>query len=272
MATEPVLPVDGLARAADGRLTGAELAAGAGRRPPARRPRRSPTPWPPRSIEHARAGRPRTTLRDDVEALGRPTVELPLLAGHMDVGCAVRARRPPRGPPAQPRSPRERRSRRAPGPGRPPGPAGAHRARDGPGRADRRPRDPDRRLLRRRRRGQDDDVGRAGAGRGRGRADRRRPHHRPGPAAGAVASAWRSWTTSRGRSTSRGPTGRTARDDAGHEADVRRRRRGALDARAGPADPRQPLLPVAVLVVRRDAGVHGDGEAGPAAGQRRSGT
>ena len=38
----------------------------------------------------------------------------------------------------------------------------------------------------------------------------------------------------------------------------------ALDARARRADLRQPLLPVAVLVVRRHAGVHGDGEARPA--------
>ena len=40
---------------------------------------------------------------------------------------------------------------------------------------------------------------------------RRRPHHRPGPAAGAVPRAWRSWTTSRGGSTSRGPTANCTR-------------------------------------------------------------
>ena len=68
-----------------------------------------------------------------------------------------------------------------------------------------------------------------------------------------------------------GADGRTARDDAGHEAHVRRHRRGAFHARAGGADPRQSLLPVAVLVLRRDAGVHGDGEAGPAAGDRAVG-
>ena len=45
----------------------------------------------------------------------------------------------------------------------------------------------------------------------------------------------------------------------------------ALDAGAGRADPGEPLLPVAVLVLRRHAGVHGDGEARPAAGPRRVG-
>ena len=39
----------------------------------------------------------------------------------------------------------------------------------------------------------------------------------------------------------------------------------------GQADPREPLLHRAVELVRRDAGVHGDGEAGPAAARRRSG-
>lgn len=58
---------------------------------------------------------------------------------------------------------------------------------------------------------------------------------------------------------------RVARHDARHEADVRRDRRGAR--RPGPreADPRQPLLPVAVVQPVRDAGVHGDGEARAAA-------
>ena len=39
------------------------------------------------------------------------------------------------------------------------------------------------------------------------------------------------------------------------------------DAGPGRADLRQPVLPVAVLLLRRHPGVHGDGEAGPAAGR-----
>ena len=63
--------------------------------------------------------------------------------------------------------------------------------------------------------------------------------------------------------------GSARRDDARHEADLRRGRRGARDAREGRADPRQPLLPGALQLVRRHAGVHGDGEARPAAGPGR---
>ncbi len=62
-----------------------------------------------------------------------------------------------------------------------------------------------------------------------------------------------------------------ARDDAGHEAHLRRDRRGARRPGPGRADPGQPLLPVAVVQLRRDAGVHGDGEARPAAPVRRVG-
>ena len=36
--------------------------------------------------EHARRWASQDALRDDVEALGRPIVELPLMAGPMDVG------------------------------------------------------------------------------------------------------------------------------------------------------------------------------------------
>jgi hypothetical protein len=39
------------------------------------------------AIEHAQRWAAQDALRDDVEELGRPTVELPLLAGPMDVGC-----------------------------------------------------------------------------------------------------------------------------------------------------------------------------------------
>ena len=140
----------------------------------------------------------------------------------------------------------------------------------GPGRADRRPGDPDRRLLRLRRRGQDDDVGGAGPGGGRGgptvvvlTID---PARRLAQSLGLEELDNEPRRVERPEVT-RGRR-RTARDDAGHEADVRRHRRRALHARAGRADPREPLLPDAVVVLRRDAGVHGDGEAGPAAGQR----
>ena len=65
---------------------------------------------------------------------------------------------------------------------------------------------------------------------------------------------------------------RTARDDARHEAHLRRDRRGARGRRPGRRDPGQPLLPVALGGLRGHAGVHGDGEAGPAAGRATSGT
>ncbi|CAA9282095.1 MAG: Arsenical pump-driving ATPase TEMP, partial [uncultured Blastococcus sp.] len=160
------------------------------------------------------------------------------------------------------------RARRRPGSPRGPGdPAGPGGPADGPRGPGRRPRDPDPGLLRLRWRRQDDDVGRAGAGRCRGRPHRRRPHHRPGAPAGAVTGA--------GGAGQRAPTGgstrgrrRTARDDAGHEADVRRHRHRSLDAGAGEGDPGEPLLPGTLLVLRRNAGVHGHGEARPAAGQR----
>ena len=38
-------------------------------------------------VDHARRWASQDALRDDVEALGRPIVELPLMAGPMDVGC-----------------------------------------------------------------------------------------------------------------------------------------------------------------------------------------
>ena len=85
MATEPVLPVDGMSRAADGELTGAELL-----------PALAAAHLHDASViaealagevtDHARRWAGQDALRDDVEALGRPTVELPLLPGPMDVG------------------------------------------------------------------------------------------------------------------------------------------------------------------------------------------
>ncbi len=85
MATEPVLPEPQLGRAARGELTadeltpalaaahlngGAELAAA----------------LVAEVTEHARRWAGQDALRAEVEALGRPTVELPLLAGPMDLG------------------------------------------------------------------------------------------------------------------------------------------------------------------------------------------
>ena len=86
MATEPVLPIDGMSRAADGRLTGAELvpALAAAHLPDAAA---IADALAAEVTEHARRWAAQDDLRDDVEALGRPTVELPLLAGPMDVGA-----------------------------------------------------------------------------------------------------------------------------------------------------------------------------------------
>jgi anion-transporting ArsA/GET3 family ATPase len=84
MATEPVLPVDGLARAVEGRLTGADLA-------PALASVHLPgdgvaDALAAEAVDHAQRWASQDALRDEVEALGRPTVELPLLTGPMDVG------------------------------------------------------------------------------------------------------------------------------------------------------------------------------------------
>ncbi|MCV2491044.1 AAA family ATPase [Geodermatophilus sp. YIM 151500] len=86
MATEPALPETDLRRAAEGGLTGADLAAALG------------TVHLPGTdglaaalaaqvVEHAQRWAAQDELRDDVEALGRPVVELPLMPGPMDVGC-----------------------------------------------------------------------------------------------------------------------------------------------------------------------------------------
>jgi anion-transporting ArsA/GET3 family ATPase len=86
MATEPVLPEGDLVRAAEGRLTGAELAPalvaahvhdGA----------QLADALAAEAVEHARRWAAQDELRDEVEALGRPTVELPLLTGPIDLGA-----------------------------------------------------------------------------------------------------------------------------------------------------------------------------------------
>ncbi|MGY1679626.1 ArsA-related P-loop ATPase [Geodermatophilus sp. SYSU D01176] len=86
MAAEPALPEPALVRAADGGLTGADLApalAAAGLRD---------VPGladalAAEATEHARRWAAQDELRDEVEALDRPTVELPLLPGPMDLGA-----------------------------------------------------------------------------------------------------------------------------------------------------------------------------------------
>jgi anion-transporting ArsA/GET3 family ATPase len=85
MATEPLLPEASLTRAAEGRLTGAELA-------PALEAAHLPGPrlladaLAAEAVEHAQRWAAQDALRGDVAALGRPTVELPLLTGPIDLG------------------------------------------------------------------------------------------------------------------------------------------------------------------------------------------
>jgi anion-transporting ArsA/GET3 family ATPase len=85
MAAEPVLPIDGMSRAAEGLLTGAELlpALGAAHLHDAET---IADALAAEVTEHARRWAGQDALRDEVEALDRPTVELPLLPGPMDVG------------------------------------------------------------------------------------------------------------------------------------------------------------------------------------------
>jgi Mrp family chromosome partitioning ATPase len=84
MATEPMLPPAGLARAADGRLTGADLvpvleAAHLGGPELAEA-------LAAEAVEHAQRWAAQDALRSMVEDLGQPVVELPLLPGPMDLG------------------------------------------------------------------------------------------------------------------------------------------------------------------------------------------
>jgi anion-transporting ArsA/GET3 family ATPase len=86
MATEPILQPEDLARAAEGKLTGADLA------PTLPAAHLSADPdladaLAAEAVEHARRWAAQNELRDEVEALGRPTAELPLLAGPVDLGC-----------------------------------------------------------------------------------------------------------------------------------------------------------------------------------------
>jgi len=85
MATEPILPGDGLVRAAEGQLTGGDLA------PALVAAHLTADPGLAQALaaevtEHAQRWAGQDALRDDVESLGRPIVELPLLTGPMDLG------------------------------------------------------------------------------------------------------------------------------------------------------------------------------------------
>jgi anion-transporting ArsA/GET3 family ATPase len=86
MASEPVLPEKTLVRAAQGRLTCDELAPAlaAAHLPGAEAIAHALVA---EVTEHARRWASQDALRDDIEALDRPTVELPLLTGNVDVGC-----------------------------------------------------------------------------------------------------------------------------------------------------------------------------------------
>ena len=86
MATEPVLPADRLTEAAEGGLTAQDLASAlAAVRLPADGALAGALTAG--LVEHARRWSAQDALRGDVEALGRPVVELPLLTGPIDVGA-----------------------------------------------------------------------------------------------------------------------------------------------------------------------------------------
>jgi anion-transporting ArsA/GET3 family ATPase len=84
MATEPLLPAASLDRAAEGRISGADLApaltaAGLAAGPIA-------DALAEEAVEHAQVWAAQDALRGQIEALDRPTVELPLLVGPIDLG------------------------------------------------------------------------------------------------------------------------------------------------------------------------------------------
>jgi anion-transporting ArsA/GET3 family ATPase len=86
MAAEPLLPAASLARAAEGRLTGADLAPALAAAGLTSGPGLSEG-LAAEAVEHAQRWAAQDALRGVVEELGRPTVELPLSDGPIDVGC-----------------------------------------------------------------------------------------------------------------------------------------------------------------------------------------
>ncbi|MGY1591023.1 ArsA-related P-loop ATPase [Geodermatophilus sp. SYSU D00708] len=86
MATEPLLPEEDLLRAAEGRITGAEFAPALAAAHVHDGPEVADA-LAAEAIEHAQRWAAQDELRDEVEALGRPTVELPLLPGPIDLGA-----------------------------------------------------------------------------------------------------------------------------------------------------------------------------------------
>jgi anion-transporting ArsA/GET3 family ATPase len=84
MATEPLLPAASLDRAAEGRLTGADLAPALAA---ANLPESLADALAGEAVDHARVWAAQDALRGTIEALGRPTVELPLVPGPVDLGC-----------------------------------------------------------------------------------------------------------------------------------------------------------------------------------------
>ena len=105
----------------------------------------------------------------------------------------------------------------------------------------------------------------------RGRVGRRADHRSRSPARPVDGADRAGQRPPQGQGRRRGRRRPSRRDDARHEADVRRDRPRPLHTGARREDPGEPLLPVALVVVLRHAGVHGDGEAGPAEGQRQVG-
>jgi len=85
MAADPILPVDGLELAVEGTLSGKDLLSGLA---PAHLQggEELADALAAQAIEHAQRWAAQDELRDEVEALDRPVVELPLLPGPMDVG------------------------------------------------------------------------------------------------------------------------------------------------------------------------------------------
>ena len=215
---------------------------------------------------HAERRRLEDAQRALVEELGVPSYELPLTARRGRPGRALRAGRgAPRAGPrmsARPRPTRARAQRADRSAGRDPRAEAAPRRR----RPARRPRPRHHRVLRLRRRRQDHHVRGARPARGRARPQGRGADHRPRAPAGPVDGhrVARQHPPAGVRRSTRAARRVARRDDARHEAHLRRG--GAEPGHPEKAEQMlaQPVLHRGVELVRGHAGVHGDGEAGPA--------